>query len=140
MVGNRRRGHFCDPACKRQESLSKYIEGGRRSVQERMADLLARFERRISPLERRHLLPSDPVQPIPDFALQRGIDLIVMGTVGRTGISGFVMSNTAEKVLRLVRCSVLAVKPHIFISVAVHGGAGSSRGVTWFLRLATIES
>ena len=98
-----------------EESLSKYIEGGRRSVQERMADLLARFERRISP-HGVHLLPGDRVQAIPDFALQRGIDLIVMGTVGRTGVSGVVMGNTAEKVLRRVRCSVLAVKPHTFIS------------------------
>lgn len=39
------------------------------------------------------------------------IDLVVMGTVGRRGIKGFFMGNTAEKVLNNINCSVLAIKP-----------------------------
>lgn len=42
--------------------------------------------------------------------------LIVMGSVGRTGIPGFLIGNTAEKVLRHCDCSILAVKPDGFIS------------------------
>jgi len=34
-----------------------------------------------------------------------------MGTVGRTGIQGFFIGNTAEEILNQVECSVLAVKP-----------------------------
>jgi nucleotide-binding universal stress UspA family protein len=34
-----------------------------------------------------------------------------MGTVARTGISGFVMGNTAETILSQIDCSVLAIKP-----------------------------
>lgn len=98
-----------------EESLKRYTEGGRKHAEHRMADLLAKFGQKIAP-HNVHLLPGDPAQAIPDFASQRGIDLIVIGTVGRTGISGFVMGNTAEKVLRRVRCSVLAVKPDTFIS------------------------
>jgi universal stress protein E len=37
--------------------------------------------------------------------------LVVMGTVGRTGIKGRLMGNTAESVLRLLRTDVLALKP-----------------------------
>ncbi len=43
-------------------------------------------------------------------------DLIVMGTVCRTGIPGFFIGNTAESILRQVRCSVLTVKPRGFKS------------------------
>jgi nucleotide-binding universal stress UspA family protein len=53
---------------------------------------------------------------IPDFAMEEQIDLIVMGTVGRSGISGLFIGNTAEKVLQKVDCSVLAVKPEGFVS------------------------
>jgi len=42
--------------------------------------------------------------------------LIVMGSVGRTGIPGFLIGNTAEKVLRRCDCSILAVKPDGFVS------------------------
>jgi nucleotide-binding universal stress UspA family protein len=44
------------------------------------------------------------------------IDLIVMGTVGRTGIPGFFIGNTAEEVLQTTTASILAVKPEGFIS------------------------
>ncbi len=98
-----------------EESLKEYIEGGRQHARHRLHDLLTRFERTVSP-QNVHLLNGDPERTIPDFALQRGIDLIVMGTVGRTGISGLVAGNTAEKVLRQVRCSVLALKPDTFLS------------------------
>ena len=43
-------------------------------------------------------------------------DLIVMGTVGRTGIPGLIIGNTAENVLQTTRASVLAVKSDGFVS------------------------
>ncbi|MEO1551332.1 MAG: universal stress protein [Pseudomonadota bacterium] len=44
------------------------------------------------------------------------IDTLVMGTLGRTGLTGMFIGNTAETVLSRVTCSVLAVKPDGFIS------------------------
>ena len=41
---------------------------------------------------------------------------IMMGTVGRTGIPGFIMGNTAETVLNRIDCSVLAIKPEGFVT------------------------
>ena len=37
-----------------------------------------------------------------------------MGTVCRTGVAGFFIGNTAEKVLSEVNCSVLTIKPEGF--------------------------
>jgi universal stress protein E len=64
--------------------------------------------------DRVFLVNGDPGEVIPRFAAEKRIDAIVMGTVGRTGISGFLIGNTAEKVLGLVECSVLTVKPAAF--------------------------
>lgn len=44
------------------------------------------------------------------------VELIVMGTVARTGIPGFFMGNTAESILNQIDCSVLAIKPPGFVS------------------------
>jgi nucleotide-binding universal stress UspA family protein len=41
-------------------------------------------------------------------------DIVVMGTVARTGISGLIIGNTAETILNQLTCSVLAVKPSGF--------------------------
>lgn len=63
-----------------------------------------------------HLLKGDARIVIPEFAELREVDLIVMGTVGRTGVPGLLMGNTAEDILRQVDCSVLTVKPEGFVS------------------------
>lgn len=63
-----------------------------------------------------HLVEGEPAQVIADTAARLEIDLVVMGTVCRTGVAGFLIGNTAETVLRQVACSVLAVKPPGFIT------------------------
>ncbi len=61
-----------------------------------------------------HLLKGAAREVIPELAEQKRVDLIVMGTVGRTGIRGLIIGNTAEAILNQVECSVLAVKPPAF--------------------------
>ena len=51
---------------------------------------------------------------IPKLAKEIDVDLIVMGTLSRTGIAGLFIGNTAEKILYRVNCSVLAIKPDGF--------------------------
>jgi universal stress protein E len=63
-----------------------------------------------------HLRKGDPSELIPEVAKKEKIDLIVMGTVCRTGLPGFIIGNTAESILYKVDCSVLSIKPHGFIS------------------------
>jgi len=60
----------------------------------------------------------EPEGVVPECAVAGGIDLVVMGTVARSGVVGLLMGNTAERVLRNLPCSVLAVKPDGFVSPA----------------------
>lgn len=66
---------------------------------------------------RQHFLRGDPAALITNLASEHAIDLIVMGTVCRTGVAGFFIGNTAENVLQQVDCSVLTVKPEGFVSL-----------------------
>jgi len=45
---------------------------------------------------------------------ERAIDLLVMGTVARSGWSGWFIGNTAERILGQVPCSLVVVKPDDF--------------------------
>jgi nucleotide-binding universal stress UspA family protein len=56
------------------------------------------------------LLEGDPASEIVRYGRDAGIDLIVMGTHGRTGVERLLMGSVAEKVLRDAPCSVLVVK------------------------------
>jgi nucleotide-binding universal stress UspA family protein len=57
-----------------------------------------------------YLLVGDPAIEILDLAEEKGCDLIVMGTHGRTGLARLFMGSVAEQVLRRARCPVLTVK------------------------------
>lgn len=59
---------------------------------------------------RHHLLHGDPATQIVQFAEDEGVDLIVMGTHGRTGLKHLLMGSVAEHVLRHARCPVLVVR------------------------------
>jgi nucleotide-binding universal stress UspA family protein len=65
---------------------------------------------------RLHHVRGKPEQVIPAFVACEHIDLIVMGTVARTGIPGLIMGNTAENILQKLDCSLLALKPAGFIT------------------------
>ena len=66
------------------------------------------------PINQVHLIKGEAGLKIPRLAKEKDVDLIVMGTVSRTGIPGLFIGNTAEKILYRVDCSVLAVKPDGF--------------------------
>jgi universal stress protein E len=63
-----------------------------------------------------HLLKGAPQRLIPQLAVDLHADLLVMGTVARTGIMGVLIGNTAETILDQLNCSVLAVKPEGFVT------------------------
>ncbi len=62
-------------------------------------------------LPRFHLPKGSPQKMLPAVAEELRADLVVMGTVVRTGIAGFIIGNTAEAILNQLTCSVLAIKP-----------------------------
>lgn len=58
-----------------------------------------------------HMPKGSARKMIPKLAKELEADCVVMGTVGRTGIPGLIMGNTAETILDQLDCSVLAIKP-----------------------------
>ena len=65
----------------------------------------------IAPGHRVTHLRGEPDRLIPAWIDEHGCDLLILGTVARSGIAGFVIGNTAENVVQKVRCSLLAVQP-----------------------------
>ncbi|MGB9940587.1 universal stress protein [Methanosarcina sp.] len=56
------------------------------------------------------ILEGNPADEIVDFAEKNDIDLIVMGTLGRTGIQKFLLGSVAENVVRHAKKAVLVVR------------------------------
>lgn len=73
-----------------------------------------------------HLLTGSPTAAIPEFVQKKSIDLIVMGTHARTGLSGLVVGNTAEKIMGRVKCDVLVSKPEDFVSPLAQSDGATS--------------
>jgi len=63
-----------------------------------------------------HHLRGRAEECIPAIVKNQHIDILVMGTVARTGIPGFFIGNTAENVMQKLSCSLMALKPHGFVS------------------------
>jgi len=56
------------------------------------------------------VLEGDPAEEIARYAADAGVDVIVIGTHGRTGEERLRLGSVAEKVMREAPCSVLVVK------------------------------
>ena len=70
-----------------------------------------------------HNIKGEAQDVIPTLAEEIKADIVIMGTVARTGIPGLIMGNTAESILTGIGCSVLAVKPRGFVSpITLSGG------------------
>jgi universal stress protein E len=104
----------------RQDEVDRLVEREREGATKRVKNLVADYPQVAK--ANVHLLKGEPGSVIAEFAEARKVDLIVMGTVGRTGLAGFIMGNTAETILRAVRCSVIAVKPEGFDSPVTLNG------------------
>jgi len=58
-----------------------------------------------------HLIRGAAATAIPEISRQLQTDVVVMGTLGRAGIAGVLIGNTAESILEQLQCSVVAIKP-----------------------------
>jgi universal stress protein A len=59
----------------------------------------------------RQVVVGTPYRKIVDVAAAENVDLIVMATHGRTGLSHLVMGSVAERVVRTAPCPVLTIRP-----------------------------
>ncbi|MEO1368704.1 MAG: universal stress protein, partial [Acidobacteriota bacterium] len=62
------------------------------------------------------LVKGQPADVLPGTIYRGRADLLVMGTVARTGIAGFFIGNTAERVIPQLGCAIFAIKPEGFTS------------------------
>lgn len=112
-----------------EREMDEALKASERQASDGLAAFVATFGDRAGEI---HLecIKGEPWDVIPRFVTDHRIDVVVMGTVGRTGIAGFVMGNTAETILRALRGSVFAIKPPRFVTqVAVPDHAGHSATV-----------
>ncbi len=63
-----------------------------------------------------HLLQGLPEDVISEVANEIDAELVILGTVGRSGLSATLLGHTAEQVIDNLNCDLLALKPQGFIS------------------------
>ena len=103
-----------------EEKIVAYVEQTRQQHERRLNQLLEELKTKLGADAdaylsiKKHLIKGLVRKEIPNLAKRIDADIIVMGTVARTGIPGFFMGNTAESILSQINCSVLAVKPSGF--------------------------
>jgi len=90
-------------------SLEIYLEAMQSEAQQHMQALLNRVHQEGLQGET-VIVQGVPFQIIVDMAESQDIDLIVMGTHGRTGLTHALMGSVAEKVVRLAPCPVLVTR------------------------------
>ena len=100
------------------------------------AAVARRLEERLTAEDRRALharavleTSDQPADAITAYAKQAEIDLIVMGTHGRNGISHLLVGSVAERVVRTASCPVLTVKhpEHEFVLPDAAGSQQEAR-------------
>ena len=105
-----------------EDEVNAYVEEVRRHHAQRLDELMRETGAKLGPdameylKPQLHLLKGWARQEIPALAKRLQVDCIVMGTVARTGVRGFIMGNTAETILEQIDCSVLAIKPPGFVT------------------------
>ncbi|MGB1816438.1 MAG: universal stress protein [Rubripirellula sp.] len=84
-------------------------------VEASLNEILGKLES-TTPAQHKHIHQGNSATVIRSVANDVSADLLVMGTLCRTGAAGLLIGNTAETVLSGVNCSLLALKPDGFVS------------------------
>lgn len=92
----------------KRSDFKKLAEALREKIDIEMASLVDKFEHLH--LED-HILQGSPGKTIAKFNNDNDTDLLVLGSVARSGVANILIGNTAEKILNEVDCSVLTLKP-----------------------------
>ncbi len=78
-------------------------------IHERLRELCQRFFAGL-PCKTALVLASNAARGITDYAQKEDVDLIVISTHGRSGLSGLLIGSVAEKVVRHAPCPVLTLR------------------------------
>ncbi len=66
--------------------------------------------------ENTHIREGLPEDVIEALSIELDAELVILGTIGRTGLSAALIGNTAEHVIDKLNCDLLALKPDGYIS------------------------
>jgi nucleotide-binding universal stress UspA family protein len=92
------------------ESAQPDPEAVRRAMEKNMRDFAKNFQQ----IQHTELIEDGEVASVLARLVQdHHIDLIVLGTQGRTGLEKFLLGSVAEEVFRTAPCPVLTVGPHV---------------------------
>lgn len=96
-----------------EATVDEIVEDEHAAHRQALEEVIRSVDIDLPPIEL-HLRRGRPDDAINRFIEDHPIDLLVIGTVARHGVAGLVIGNTAEKVLDVAPCSVVAVKPDWF--------------------------
>jgi nucleotide-binding universal stress UspA family protein len=95
--------------------VTRHIESSHSAARNSLAQILEEAE--LSVLDRTvHLVLGNAVDAIASVALDQRIDVIVMGSVGRSYRDGQLIGSVAEELITRVDCSIFCIKPDGFVS------------------------
>jgi len=57
-----------------------------------------------------HILFGSPAHVVTEFAVKNNVDLIVVGSQGKSGLERVLLGSVAESIIRMAECMVLVVK------------------------------
>lgn len=89
-----------------ETEVARYHEEVRARAESAIASLVG-----DEPVAGIHLIDEWIVPALPKFVSQIGADMVVMGSMGRSGVQGLLVGNTAEKIFRTLDVSTWVVKP-----------------------------
>lgn len=104
--------HVLDLAASGDLDESLATEAAKSDLEKRLCEIVtARPDLTVE----RTLLEGHTAEEIVRFARQRGVDLIVMGSHGRTGIPRVLLGSVATQVVHDAPCPVLTVRPRVHL-------------------------
>lgn len=91
-----------------------YLEFERKQTESEMALLTESLN--LPDSVKAKMVHGSPEKIIPQYAAEQKMDVVVMGSVARTGIPGLLVGNTAERIVANLENSILAIKPEGYVS------------------------
>jgi nucleotide-binding universal stress UspA family protein len=90
-------------------SLNAMYEEMQKGAEKEIGNFEAEMRVKLKDVETQ-VLRGVPYEEILKFARENSVDLIIMGTHGRSGLDRVIFGSTAEKVVRNAECPVLTVR------------------------------
>jgi len=92
------------------DEAAQLVSKARTAAHDGLQETIAPYRRQFS-AKHVHLERGAPGKVIPAAAAKYGIELLVIGTVARSGLARHLIGNTAEALLGRMPCSMLVVRP-----------------------------